>query len=264
MDKIRIGIADDNSELLKLMEVYFQNHERIEIVATASNGKVCIQMLEEHEMDVLLLDVIMPHLDGLAVLEKISNNEAFSKLQVIMLTAFGQEDVMKQAVDFGASYFILKPFEFSQLEQKIISTVTRQQELTKLTQQRIIVDGETNEENKLDSIITNVIKEIGIPVHIKGYGYLREAIQMVYKDVELLSSVTKILYPEIAVKFNTTPSRVERAIRHAIEVGWNRGDSDAIAKLVGYTTQSVKSKPTNSEFIAMVADKIRVENLIMK
>ena len=122
MAKIRVAIADDNRELVNLMELYFGNHEKIEVVATASNGKVCIQMLEEHDIDILLLDIIMPHLDGLAVLEKIYNNEKFSDLQVIMLTAFGQEDVMKQAVQYGASYFMLKPFEFEQLEQKILNS----------------------------------------------------------------------------------------------------------------------------------------------
>ena len=258
--KIRVAIADDNRELVNLMGLYFENHEKIEVVATASNGKVCIQMLEEHEIDILLLDIIMPHLDGLAVLESIYNNDKFSDLQVIMLTAFGQEDVMKQAVQYGASYFMLKPFEFEQLEQKILNSAGKHTDLPK--RKSVLQQPATIDQRQLDTIITSIIKEIGVPAHIKGYAYLREAIQMVYYDIELLGSVTKILYPEIAKKFNTTPSRVERAIRHAIEVAWNRGNYESISEMFGYTVHHMKSKPTNSEFIAMIADKIRIEKLV--
>ena len=180
-------------------------------------------MLEEHTVDVLLLDIIMPHLDGLAVLEAMYNNERHQQTQVIMLTAFGQEDVMKQAVNFGASYFMLKPFEFDQLVQKILHCANKKFDLDKRPQTMTTNTGAKIDQRQLDSTITSIIKEIGVPAHIKGYAYLREAIQMVYHDIELLSSVTKILYPEIAKKFNTTASRVERAIRHAIEVAWNRG-----------------------------------------
>lgn len=259
MAKIKVAIADDNRELVKLMELYFENHPKIELVATANNGKVCVEMLAQHEIDVLLLDVIMPHLDGLAVLEKMYNDSNSKKTQVIMLTAFGQEDVMKQAVTYGASYFILKPFEFDQLESKIITCANRAQEL----QVQTIVKATSSSLNQLqlDSTVTAIIKEIGIPAHIKGYAYLREAIQMVYSDVEILGSVTKVLYPEIAKRFSTTSSRVERAIRHAIEVAWTRGNPAFISSLFGQTSASVKPKPTNSEFIALIADKIRVDQL---
>lgn len=259
MTKVKIAIADDNRELVKMMEMYFANHPQVEVVATASNGKMCIKMLEDHKIDVLLLDIIMPHLDGIAVLEAMYNKEQHLQTQVIMLTAFGQEDVMKQAVNLGASYFMLKPFEFEQLLQKILHCAGKKLELEK----RIPVlasNGPTKMDSRaLDTTITGIIKEIGIPAHIKGYAYLREAIQMVYNDIELLSSVTKILYPEIAKKFGTTSSRVERAIRHAIEVAWNRGSYENISELFGYTVHHMKSKPTNSEFIAMIADKIRIE-----
>jgi two-component system, response regulator, stage 0 sporulation protein A len=260
LTKIKVAIADDNRELIKLMELYFENHPEIDLIATASNGKVCIQMLEENEIDVLLLDIIMPHLDGLAVLEQIYDNPKFEHLQVIMLTAFGQEDVMKQAVTYGASYFMLKPFEFDQLEQKIVTCANKFIDAPKtksVLQQPTVLD-----QRQLDTIVTSIIKEIGIPAHIKGYSYLREAIQMVYYNIELLGSVTKILYPEIAKKFSTTPSRVERAIRHAIEVAWNRGNFESISEMFGYTVHHMKSKPTNSEFIAMIADKIRIEKLV--
>ncbi len=262
MAKIRVAIADDNRELVKMMELYFENHQEIEVVATASNGKICIQMLGEYEVDVLLLDIIMPHLDGIAVLEAIYKEDKQRNMQVIMLTAFGQEDVMKQAVAFGASYFMLKPFELEQLERKILSSAGRKtesaQRISILQPQPSVLD-----QPHLDAVITSIIKEIGVPAHIKGYSYLREAIQMVYYDIELLGSVTKILYPEIAKKFSTTPSRVERAIRHAIEVAWNRGNYESISEMFGYTVHHLKSKPTNSEFIAMIADKIRIEKMVM-
>lgn len=259
MTKVRVAIADDNRDLVKAMETYFNNHPEIEIVATAPNGKVCIKMIEEFQPDVLLLDIIMPHLDGLAVLEAIHRDETISTTQVIMLTAFGQEDVMKQAVEYGASYFMLKPFEFDQLVQKILYCAGKQGEIAKRKSILQPTNSPKLNQHQLDSTITAIIKEIGVPAHIKGYSYLREAIQMVYEDVELLGSVTKILYPEIAKKFSTTPSRVERAIRHAIEVAWNRGSYESISEMFGYTVHHLKSKPTNSEFIAMIADKIRID-----
>jgi two-component system, response regulator, stage 0 sporulation protein A len=259
LTKVKIAIVDDNRELVKMMEMYFNNHPQIEVVATASNGKICIKMLSEHTIDVLLLDIIMPHLDGLAVLEAMHKEDRHYNTQVIMLTAFGQEDVMKQAVDFGASYFMLKPFEFEQLEQKILHCAGQKVDTEK--RKSILEPNPVAklDQRQLDTTITSIIKEIGVPAHIKGYSYLREAIQMVYYDIELLGSVTKILYPEIAKKFSTTPSRVERAIRHAIEVAWNRGSYENISELFGYTVHHMKSKPTNSEFIAMIADKIRIE-----
>ncbi|WP_146551360.1 sporulation transcription factor Spo0A [Rummeliibacillus sp. SL167] len=259
MEKVKVAIVDDNSELVKMMGEYLLNHGEIEVISTATNGKQCLKMLEEHVPDVLLLDIIMPHLDGLAVLETMHENPQFSNVQVIMLTAFGQEDVMKQAVELGASYFILKPFEFDRLALKILQCAGKKVEKQKRVS---ILQGskpQKLDQRQLDATITAIIKEIGVPAHIKGYAYLREAIQMVYLDVELLGSITKVLYPDIAKKFDTTPSRVERAIRHAIEVAWNRGNYESISKMFGYTVHHLKSKPTNSEFIAMIADKIRIE-----
>ena len=259
MEKVKVAIVDDNSELVKMMEEYLSNHGEIEVISTATNGKQCLKMLEEHVPDVLLLDIIMPHLDGLAVLETMHENPEFSNVQVIMLTAFGQEDVMKQAVELGASYFMLKPFEFDRLALKILQCAGKKVEKQKRVS---ILQGskpQKLDQRQLDATITAIIKEIGVPAHIKGYAYLREAIQMVYLDVELLGSITKVLYPDIAKKFDTTPSRVERAIRHAIEVAWNRGNYESISKMFGYTVHHLKSKPTNSEFIAMIADKIRIE-----
>ncbi|MFC4356183.1 sporulation transcription factor Spo0A [Chryseomicrobium palamuruense] len=255
MEKIKIMVVDDNRDLVTTVAEYFQNHPSIEVIHTAYNGKQCLDLLEERVPDVLLLDIIMPHLDGIAVMDHLHENQLYPNMKVIMLTAFGQEEVMKQAVDLGTAYFMLKPFEFDRLVQQILQVAGSAAERKEGKARKVF------QARGIDYIVTNVIKEIGVPAHIKGYSYLREAIQMVYHDIELLGSVTKVLYPEIAVKFDTTPSRVERAIRHAIEVAWNRGNYETISQTFGYTVHHLKSKPTNSEFIAMIADKIRLENM---
>ncbi|MBM7598012.1 two-component system response regulator (stage 0 sporulation protein A) [Virgibacillus halotolerans] len=256
MEKTTVCLVDDNKELVQLMEEYFDEQDDIEVIGTAYNGRDCLELVEELDPDVLLLDIIMPHIDGLAVLTHMKEMEKNKPAHVIMLTAFGQEEVMKKAVDLGASYFILKPFDLDNLADQI-----------RQVQGSAVVSPSMNKGPKkakkkqdLEANITNIIHEIGVPAHIKGYMYLREAITMVYNDIELLGSITKVLYPDIAKKFNTTASRVERAIRHAIEVAWSRGNIDSISALFGYTISISKAKPTNSEFIAMVADRLRLEH----
>ena len=249
---------DDNRELVSLLDEYISSQEDMEVIGVAHNGQECLSVLEGIEPDILILDIIMPHLDGLAVLEKLRESKRASMPNVIMLTAFGQEDVTKKAVDLGASYFILKPFDMENLAGHI-RQVSGQETLLKKPSQFSYRSQEQKPKN-LDASITSIIHEIGVPAHIKGYMYLREAISMVYNDIELLGSITKVLYPDIAKKFNTTASRVERAIRHAIEVAWSRGNIESISTLFGYTVSMTKAKPTNSEFIAMVADKLRLEH----
>jgi len=256
VEKISVCLVDDNRELVQLMEEYFEGQEDIEVIGIAYNGRECLDMLDELEPDVLVLDIIMPHIDGLGVLNTIRAEERNHDPNVIMLTAFGQEEVMKKAVDLGASYFILKPFELDNLAEQIRQvqgTDTIKQAPPKKS------NGKERRKRDLEASITNIIHEIGVPAHIKGYMYLREAITMVYNDIELLGSITKVLYPDIAKKYNTTASRVERAIRHAIEVAWSRGNVESISALFGYTVNISKAKPTNSEFIAMVADRLRLE-----
>lgn len=255
MESISVCLVDDNQELVTLMEDYFEGQEDIEVIGTASNGKDCLEMLGELEPDILILDIIMPHIDGIAVLNHLRTMDLKKHPQVIMLTAFGQEEVMKKAVEYGASYFILKPFDLDHLADQIRTIKGNPGYKTKVPKPK-----KENKAHDLEANITNIIHEIGVPAHIKGYMYLREAITMVYNDIELLGSITKILYPQIAVKFNTTASRVERAIRHAIEVAWSRGNIDSISALFGYTINMTKAKPTNSEFIAMVADRLRIEH----
>lgn len=258
MEKISVILADDNREFSELLKEHLLNQEDMEVVGVANHGGQVIKMLEQQVPDVLILDIIMPHLDGLGVLEQLQemNIQPFPK--IIMLTAFGQENITQRAVELGASYYILKPFDMEVLTHRIrqMKGVVSPAPVLKNN------NGIVQRSNNLDANITNVIHEIGVPAHIKGYLYLREAITMVYNEVDLLGAITKTLYPRIADKYNTTPSRVERAIRHAIEVAWSRGNMDSIRNLFGYTINVTKAKPTNSEFIAMVADKLRIEHKV--
>lgn len=260
VEKIKVCLVD-NKELVSMLESYVAAQDDMEVIGTAYNGQECLNLLTDKQPDVLVLDIIMPHLDGLAVLEKMRHIERLKQPSVIMLTAFGQEDVTKKAVDLGASYFILKPFDMENLTSHIRQVSGKANAMIKRPlpsfRSATTVDGKPK---NLDASITSIIHEIGVPAHIKGYMYLREAISMVYNDIELLGSITKVLYPDIAKKYNTTASRVERAIRHAIEVAWSRGNIDSISSLFGYTVSMSKAKPTNSEFIAMVADKLRLEH----
>jgi two-component system, response regulator, stage 0 sporulation protein A len=259
--KIKVCIVDDNRELVSLLEEYISNQNDMEVIGVARNGQECLNLLKEKDPDVLVLDIIMPHLDGLAVLEKLRDMKKDKLPNVIMLTAFGQEDVTKKAVELGAAYFILKPFDMENLVNHIRQVSGKSMQLIKRSNNNTInKQPAENKPKNLDASITSIIHEIGVPAHIKGYLYLREAISMVYNDIELLGSITKVLYPDIAKKYNTTASRVERAIRHAIEVAWSRGNIESISNLFGYTVSMSKAKPTNSEFIAMVADKLRLEH----
>ncbi len=233
----------------------------IDVIGVAYNGNEVLRILEKEIPDVLILDIIMPHLDGLGVLEKLRTVQLTKQLKIIMLTAFGQENITQRAVELGASYYILKPFDMDVLTNRIRQVVDQSLPLpTSNFHHQLTITAPSTK--NIDTSITNLIHEIGVPAHIKGYLYLREAITMVYNDIEILGSITKVLYPKIAEKFNTTPSRVERAIRHAIEVAWSRGNVEAIKNLFGYTVNISKAKPTNSEFIAMVADRLRLQNRV--
>lgn len=259
MEKITICIVDDNEELVHIMEDYLNNEQDMEVVGVSYNGIEALNLIQDYEPDILILDLIMPHVDGLTVLKMLRQAEFNKKPRTIMLTAFGQEEVMREAVQLGAHYFILKPFDFDHLLMRIREIQSGNfSDTPVLEQQRPAAKRGVD----LEANITDIMHDIGVPAHIKGYLYLREAIMMVYLDIELLGSITKILYPDIAKKYNTTASRVERAIRHAIEVAWNRGNIDSITELFGYTINVSKAKPTNSEFIAMVADKLRLEHRV--
>lgn len=258
MEKLRVMLADDNQRVVNILESILQEDDEIEIVGKAEDGVEALGMIEETEPDVVLLDLIMPKLDGLGVLEKLRKLGPDRKIpEVIVVSAIAQERVTESAFELGAAYYVLKPFD----HETILSRVQR---LKPGARPAFInsPEGERTGDKKrynLESDVTNIIHEIGVPAHIKGYQYLRDAIMMSVDDSEMLNSITKILYPSIAKQHNTTPSRVERAIRHAIEVAWSRGKVDTIDELFGYTVNNGKGKPTNSEFVALIADKIRLE-----
>lgn len=252
---IKVVVADDNREFCELLKEFVNSQDDLVLSGLAYNGLEALELIEQHKPDVLVLDVIMPHLDGIGVLEKISSGVTAVRPKVIMLTAFGQESITQRAVELGADYYILKPFDFSVLG-------TRIRQLSKG-----LVGGGSEyiappKTKDLNVAVTNIIHEMGVPAHIKGYHYLRDAILMVVDEIGLLGAVTKELYPMIAQKYNTTPSRVERAIRHAIELAWDRGNIEMMTKFFGYTINLDRGKPTNSEFIAMVADKLRIESKV--
>jgi two-component system, response regulator, stage 0 sporulation protein A len=271
LQRIEVFLADDNREFTNLLSEYIQEQDDMTVIGVAYNGEEVIRQLEESRAipDVMILDIIMPHLDGLGVLEKLRDMNLPKMPKIIMLTAFGQENITQRAVQLGASYYILKPFDMDVLANRIRQlaggassasmTTSTVSSVTSSIRSNIVPIGKPK---NLDANITSIIHEIGVPAHIKGYQYLREAITMVYNNIEILGAITKTLYPAIAEKFKTTPSRVERAIRHAIEVAWTRGNIDSISHLFGYTINIAKSKPTNSEFIAMVADKLRIEHKV--
>ena len=266
-EKTTILIADDNQDFSRTLANYIHEQDDMEVIGIAKDGEEAIDMITNITPDVALLDVIMPHLDGIGVLEKLNIIKCDKKPICIMLSAVGQDKITQKAVGLGAEYYVVKPFDIELLIKRIreLKNFKPNQNVNNFIGREIkpqYVDiptnGEKNQEN-LEALVTNIIHEVGVPAHIKGYQYLREAIIMVVNDIDVINQITKSLYPKIAYKFNTTPSRVERAIRHAIEVAWGRGDHQSVEKIFGYTISAAKGKPTNSEFIAMIADKLRLE-----
>jgi len=260
--KINVAIVDDNERIVNLLVEILKGDSDIEVVGTAENGMEAITMIKEKKPDVVLLDLIMPKLDGLGVMEKLRFDESLKKTpSFIVITAIGQEGVTENAFELGASYYIMKPFDNNMVLSRI-KQLRGDLHNSRLIENHRISTYESKDDYKernLESDVTNIIHEIGVPAHIKGYQYLRDAIMMSVNDNEMLNSITKLLYPSIAKRHKTTPSRVERAIRHAIEVAWSRGKMDTIDELFGYTVSNGKGKPTNSEFVALIADKIRLE-----
>jgi len=259
--KIQVVIADDNREFGDILYEYLNNQSDIEVVGVARDGIEAFDLITSKMPDIAILDIIMPHLDGLGVLEKIGSTPISKRPLFIILSAVGQDKITQRALALGAEYYVVKPFDMDVL-------VSRIRQLKNVAQSKVIRSDYGYEVNQLyqpaeprnlEVEVTNIMHEIGVPAHIKGYQYLRDAIMMVVKDLDVINSITKLLYPSIAKEYNTTPSRVERAIRHAIEVAWSRGQVDTIDSLFGYTVNLGKGKPTNSEFIAMVADKLRLE-----
>lgn len=261
MEKLNIAIADDNERMVNLLGTLIRDDSELELVGQADNGKDIYDIIKEKEPDVVLLDIIMPKVDGLTVMERVNQDSSMKKHPAfIVISAVGQEQITEDAFNLGACYYIMKPFDNEMILNRIKhfrdNRTRRPGVILKPEKQDFSVEMKNR---NLEMDVTSIIHEIGVPAHIKGYQYLRDAIIMSVEDMEMLNSITKILYPTIAKKHQTTPSRVERAIRHAIEVAWSRGKMDTIDELFGYTVSTGKGKPTNSEFVALIADKIRLE-----
>lgn len=261
MEKLNVAIADDNERMVQLLDEIVTSDEELQVVGTAKDGEEAYEIIRSKQPDVMLLDIVMPKLDGLALLERVRKDRTLKKCpNFIIVSAVGQDRITEDAFNLGVDYYIMKPFDNDIIINRIKNT--RRPRVNANPDVKRISTYEkkpTVKQRDLESDVTNIIHEIGVPAHIKGYQYLREAIIMSVNDIEMLNSITKILYPTIAKKYQTTPSRVERAIRHAIEVAWSRGKMDTIDELFGYTIHNGKGKPTNSEFIALIADRIRLE-----
>ncbi len=250
MGKTRVLMIDDNVELVKMVKQYFNKDKDINIVLEAHNGEEGFNLIDKRrdDYDLILLDLVMPKQDGKAVLEKMKDKQIDKK--VIILTSYNSPDIIRETSEMGISYFILKPFELKELEKTI---------------ENVVGQGKYNGKsidlyhNNLEKSITKILHELGVPSHIKGYQYIRDGIIMIYDRPGIVGGITKELYPDIAKKYDTTVSRVERAIRHAIEVSWNRGSWDLMEEIFGHSVDIDKAKPTNSEFIVTVADKLRLE-----
>jgi len=260
MKKLKIAIADDSKEIQTMLTEALKSDENMEVVATYSDGLQLLNALRTLQIDILILDVFMPNYDGLKVLEEIRAQPSKYRVpkNVIIMTAFSNEHVMLKSSQLSADYFIVKPINPKHLLQ-FIYEIRANNNKNKLNNSNSGWNLQ-NETLDLETEITETLHEIGVPAHIRGHLYLREAITLVFHDINILNGITKVLYPTIATTYKTTASRVERAIRHAIEVAWVRGNIDVITEIFSYTISYHKSKPTNSEFIAMIADRLRLKH----
>ena len=270
MENVNVVIVDDNPMILNTLDEVISSEAGLSVIGRADNGKDAIDMIKDTQPDVVLLDLVMPQMDGITVVENIKKKTSMLKNPAfIILSAVGGEQMTEEAFQAGANYFLMKPFDKDILVNKIRRIGKRpvrpvpgkvlEAPLKAATPEEAAMNREEYMKEHLETDITKMLHELGIPAHIKGYQYLRDAISMVVRDREMMEAVTKILYPEIAKKNYTSSSRVERAIRHAIEVAWGRGSLEVIDELFGYTISTGKGKPTNSEFIALIADKICLE-----
>lgn len=259
MEQVNVAIADDNERILDLLEEIINMDKELHVVGKAKNGEEMCQIIRNKQPDVVLLDLIMPKMDGLTVMEKINQDKNVQKRpDFIVVTAVGQERITEDAFNRGANYYIMKPFNNEMLLNRI-KTVRRPVRSCEKRNDELSSQVPYIREGDLENRVTNLLHEIGIPAHIKGYHYLRDSIIMAVQDMDVLNAITKVLYPTVAKRYQTTSSRVERAIRHAIEVAWNRGKLDTLDELFGYTVSTGKGKPTNSEFVALIADTIQLE-----
>ena len=247
---VRLMVVDDNESLVMMIKDYFEDHQKIKVVGSAGNGEEAMKEIEKKKnlYDVILLDLIMPKKDGLFVLEQMENKKI--KIPVVIGTSFNADETIARVSKYNPKHFILKPFDMLDLENKIMDAIN------------YVPDSGSKVNlyhNNLEISVTKLLHGLGVPSHIKGYQYIREGIILMYERPEIVGAITKELYPEIASRFDTTVSRVERAIRHAIEVSWNRGDLDLMEEIFGHSVDYDRAKPTNSEFIVTLSDKLRLE-----
>lgn len=250
--QLKIVVADDSSELGENCAKTFKAYG-IRVVLCPKDGLKLLEKIKSEMPDVILADVFMPNLDILGVMKKL-NDIVKTKPMVMAMSAFDNDRLEKELIEAGVDYYFLKPFDINTIAERIIQLSGWKNEKSPLVVRDNVVT-----DTQLELMITDIIHQIGVPAHIKGYHYLREAIILSIKNSEIINSVTKLLYPTVAKKHGTTASRVERAIRHAIEVAWDRGDIDVLNSYFGYTIQNERGKPTNSEFIAMISDKLRLK-----
>ncbi len=251
MNTIRAVIVDDNDELRNSMTQYLSTQKDISIVGEAANGQDALKMIQEKQPDVVLLDMIMPSLDGFGVLSQLQRMSLEKRPRVIAVTALGRDDFIRRAVELGVMYYMIKPVDLPVLVDRIREVAAHQ---AAAALEPLYAAGQN-----LDDRISNIFLAMGIPAHIKGYQYLREGIKLVIETPEMIGGITKELYPAIARRFGTTSSKVERAIRHAIEVAWSRGRVDTLNKAFGCEVAQPDDKPTNGEFIALIADKLSMD-----
>ncbi len=259
MGEIAVAIADDNERILDLLGEIIDADKDLSLVGKAKNGEDAYSLIKDKQPDVMLLDLIMPKIDGLSIMDLVNRDKDIKKRpSFIIITAVGQERITEDAFHKGANYYILKPFNNEMVISRIKSVGNPSHHDMRFMPGKG-PEASAPPKMNLEARVTDMIHEIGIPAHIKGYHYLRDAIIMAIEDMDVLNAITKVLYPTVAKKHQTTSSRVERAIRHAIEVAWSRGKLDTLDDLFGYTVSNGKGKPTNSEFIALIADTIRLE-----
>ena len=254
MRKQRLLVVDDNLSLIHMIREHTNSSNNMEVVYEAHDGEEGFRMIKNHinDFDLVLLDLIMPNKDGIYVLDKIK--EEALNVNIIVITSFNADEMIKRVSTYNIKYFLLKPFDFNDLEQRVLEA----------TNQVETKNGQNLYENELKISVTKLLHELGVPSHIKGYQYIREGILLLYNNPNIVGGITKELYPEIACRFDTSVSRVERAIRHAIEISWNRGNLDLMEEVFGHSVDYDKAKPTNSEFIVTVADKLKLEFNVIK
>lgn len=254
-NRIRVVVVDDSQPMCDLLRHQFDGTSDIEAVGIANNGEDALRLVEELRPDVLLLDLILPRLDGMAVLERMAGMD--KRPEVMVLSALGGEEFIQEVAQYGVRYYMVKPFNLDLICTRIRRMTDKQPRVHAQTSAH--THAQRSAPRSLDEEITSIFLMIGIPAHIKGYHFLREAVKLVMENQELINSITKQLYPSVAKNYNTTPSKVERAIRHAIEVAWTRGRIENINQIFGYNIYTKHDKPTNGEFVALVADKLLIE-----